>query len=125
MIRPAMDEPEALEAQWPDDDLAREYEELAQLEELDTLTGGEGAALRVTPRALARAAKDLEAAAGLQALERYSTRLAEAETTDDRVARRYEGMDVDELDALAHWDEEAESRAFPDDDLGREAELLG
>lgn len=127
MIRPAMDEPEALEARWPDDDLGREYEERTELEDLGTLepaTGGEGAPLE-TPAALARAAADLEALADLEAVDRYSTRLAEAETTADRVARRFEGMDVDQIDALAHFDEGAESRELPDDELGRVAELLG
>jgi hypothetical protein len=127
MIRPGIDEPEALEAGWPDDDVAREYEDLAELEDLDALapaTGGEGASVLVEVGALARAADELEAAARLWERGESATRLAEAETTADRVARDFEGMEVEELDALAHWDEEAESRGVPDDEIGRELELI-
>lgn len=130
MIR-SMEEPTPLDlaVQLADDDVAREYEELAEMEDLDALaprTGGEGALLEVAGE-LALVRDELEELATLEDREQAyaATHGAEAETTEDRVARRYEGMDVDELDALAHWDGEAESRALPDDAIGRAGELIG
>jgi chaperonin cofactor prefoldin len=125
----ATEEPSVLDlaVELGDDDVAREYEELSEMEDLDALaprTGGEGALLE-TVGELALVRDELEELAELENREDFaSTRMAEAESTEDRVARRYEGLDVDELDALAHWDEEAESRAAPDDDIGREVEQL-
>ncbi len=109
-----------------DDEVAREYEELSDMEDLDALArhDDEGSLLEVEGE-LAFVRDELEELAALEARDFPSTRTAEAETTEDRVARRYEGMDVDELDALAHWDEEAESREVPDDEIGREAEAIG
>ncbi len=110
-----------------DDDVAREYEELSEMEDLGPLappTGGEGSLLEVAGE-LALVRDELEELAALEDRDYASTRMAESETTEDRVARRYEGMDVDELDALAHWDEEAESRAAPDDEIERSAEMMG
>ncbi|HET8541777.1 MAG TPA: hypothetical protein VFL83_18000 [Anaeromyxobacter sp.] len=110
-----------------DDEVAREYEELSQVEDLDALerpTGGEGALLEVAGE-LAFVRDELEELAALEDRGDFaSTHIAEGETTEDRIARRFEGMDVDDLDALAHWDEDAESRAVPDDEIAR-AELLG
>ncbi len=129
MIRP-IEEPTAIdpELELADDEVAREYEELSEMEDLGALpprTGGEGALLE-TAGELALVRDELEELAELEDRADYaSTRMAEAEPTEDRVARRYEGMDVDELDALAHWDEEAESRAVPDDEIERSAELMG
>ncbi len=128
MTRP-IEEPSPLEValELADDDVAREYEELSEMEELDALappTGGEGALLEVAGE-LALVRDELEELAALEERDFASTRIAEGETTEDRVARRYEGMDVDDLDALAHWDEEAESRELPDDDIEREAEMMG
>ncbi len=110
-----------------DDDLAREYEELSEMEDLGAVaprSGDEGSLLEVAGE-LALVRDELEELAALEARAFPSTRMAEAETTEDRVARRYEGMDVDELDALAHWDEEAESREAPDDEIDRSAEAMG
>ncbi len=111
-----------------DDDMAREYEELSEMEDLGVAaprTGGEGALLEV-PGELALVRDELEELAALEARGDYaSTRMAEAETTLDRVARRYEGMDLDDLDALARWDEEAGSRRAPDDDIDRSVESMG
>lgn len=112
----------------PDDEVAREYEELSELEDLDAMprTGDEGAPLEPA-RALARTRDELEELAALDDEGFAAVRIAEGERHEDRAARRYEGMDVDELDALAHWDEDAESRAVPDDEIGRglEAEAWG
>ncbi len=122
----ATEEPSALDlaVELGDDDVAREYEELSEMEDLDALaprTGGEGALLE-TAGELALVRDELEELAELE--DYASTRLAEAETTADRVTRAYEGIDVDELDALAHWDGEAESRTAPDDEIAREIEQL-
>jgi hypothetical protein len=128
MNRP-IEEPTALDlaVELGDDDVAREYEELAEMEDLDAVaraTGGEGALLEVAGE-LALVRDELEELATLEGNGEFaSARMAEAETTEDRVARRYEGMDVDELDALAHYDEEAESRSVPDDEIERGAELM-
>ncbi len=128
MIRP-IEEPTMLDValEHADDDMAREYEELSEMEDLEALappTGGEGALLEVAGE-LAFVRDELEELAELEARDFASTRIAEGETTEDRVARRYEGMDVDELDALAHWDEGAESREVPDDEIERGAEAIG
>jgi hypothetical protein len=116
-----------LEAAIADDDTGREYEELSQMEDLGALAGpiaDEGSLLAVAGE-LALVRDELEELAALEGRGTFeSVRSAEAETTADRVARRYEGMDVDALDALAHWDEEAESRALPDDEIARGAELM-
>jgi hypothetical protein len=115
-----------LAAQLSDDDVAREYEELSEMEDLDALapaTGGEGAPLEVVGE-LALVRDELEELATLEGRVDASSRMAEAETTQDRVARNFEGIDVDELDALAHYDEEAESRAMPDDEIERGAEMM-
>ncbi len=109
-----------------DDEIAREYEELSDVEDLDVLaTPREEGSLLEVEGELALVRDELEELAALEERDFASTRIAESETTDDRVARRYEGMDVDELDALAHWDEEAESRELPDDEIEREAEAIG
>ncbi len=117
-----------LDAALADDDTARESEELSEMEELGApswAAADEGSLLQVAGE-LALVRDELEELAALEDRGTFeSVRSAEAETTADRVTRRYEGMDVDELDALAHWDEEAESRALPDDEIAREAELLG
>ena len=123
----ATEEPSALDlaVELGDDDVAREYEELSEMEDLDARaprTGGEGALLE-TAGELALVRDELEELAELE--DYASTRSAEAETTADRVTRAYEGIDVDELDALAHWDGEAESRTAPDDEIAREVELIG
>src|SRR5512138_911935 len=101
-----------LDAALADDDTGRVYEELSELEDVDALAGpaaDEGALLEVAGE-LAFVRDELEELATLEARGTFeSVRSAEADTTADRVARRYEGMDVDDLDALAHWDEEAES----------------
>ncbi len=111
-----------------DDDTAREYEELSEMEDLGAPSGpiaDEGSLLEVAGE-LAFVRDELEELAALEDRGTFeSVHMAEADTTADRAARRYEGMDVDELDALAHWDEEAESRALPDDEIEREAELIG
>ncbi len=100
-----------------DDDVARGYEELSE-------TDDPGALLEVAGE-LALVRDELEELAALEVRRDYaSTRSAEAETTDDRVARRLEGMD-DPLDALARSNEEAGSRALPDDDVERSVELMG
>ena len=122
MIR-SMEEPTTLDlaVELADDDVAREYEELSDMEDLVALAppgGGEGALLEVAGE-LALVRDELEELATLEDRELAATHVAEHETTEDRVARRYEGMDVDALDALAHWDGEAESRASPDDDVDR------
>ncbi len=117
-----------LDAALADDDTGREYEELSEMEDLDARSGpeaDEGALLEVAGE-LALVRDELEELAELEDRGTFeSVRSAEAETTADRVTRRYEGMDVDDLDALAHWDEDAESRALPDDEIAREAELIG
>ncbi len=128
MIRP-IEEPTAIdpELELADDEVAREYEELSDMEDLDALApraGDEGSLLEAAGE-LALVRDELEELAALEERDFASTRIAESETTEDRVARRYEGMDVDDLDALAHWDEEAESRELPDDDIEREAEMMG
>jgi hypothetical protein len=125
----SIEEPTMLDLalEYADDDVAREYEELSDVEDLGGLaprTGGEGSLLE-TAGELALVRDELEELAALDEREYASTRIAESETTEDRVARRFEGMDVDELDALAHWDEEAESREAPDDEIDRSAELMG
>jgi hypothetical protein len=122
-----MEEPTMLDLalEYADDDVAREYEALSEVEELaPQQTGGEGALLEV-PGELALVRDELEELAAIEDRGDFaSERMAEAETTADRVARRYEGMDVDELDALAHWDEEAVSRETPDDEIERSVELM-
>ena len=129
MIRP-IEEPNPLDLalEIGEDDTAREYEELSEMEDLDALapkTGGEGALLEVAGE-LALVRDELEELATLVGGADFaSTHIAEGETTEDRVARRYEGMDVDELDALAHYDEGAESRALPDDEIERGAQAMG
>ncbi len=127
MNRP-IEEPSLLDValELGDDDVAREYEELSEMEALGAAppTGGEGALLEVAGE-LALVRDELEERAALDERDFASTRIAEGETTEDRVARRYEGLEVDDLDALAHWDEDAESRTLPDDDLEREAEAMG
>ncbi len=125
----AIEEPTLLDValERGDDEVAREYEELSDVEDLGALmptTGGEGALLEVAGE-LALVRDELEELAELEARDFGSTRIAEGETTEDRVARRYEGMDVDDLDALAHWDEEAESRELPDDEIERGVEAMG
>ena len=123
MIRPT-EEAEIRAEEWlPEDDTAREYEELAEMEAL----GGpavEPWALVPAGEALARIEDDLALFAELEAPAEFALRLAERETTEDRVTREFEGMEVDELDALAHYREEAESRALPDDEIQRETEGL-
>ncbi len=125
----SMEEPTMLDLalEHADDDVAREYEELSEMEDLGAVapsTGGEGALLEVAGE-LAFVRDELEELAALDGGGDFaSTRMAEAETTEDRVARRYEGMDVDAIDALAHWDEEAESREAPDDEIERSTELM-
>ena len=105
-----------------DDDVAREYEELSEMEDLDALTpptGGEGALLEVAGE-LALVRDELEELAAIEDRGDFaSTHLAESETTEDRVARGFEGMDLDDLDALARWDLEAGSRPAPDDEIER------
>ena len=129
MIR-SIEEPTMLDLalEHADDDVAREYEELSDMEDLGALApraADEGALLEVAGE-LALVRDELEELAALEDRGDFaSTRIAESETTEDRVARRFEGMDVDELDALAHWDEEAESRAAPDDEIDRSAEAMG
>ena len=130
MMRSMEEEPTMLDLalEHADDDVAREYEELSEMEDLGAVapsTGGEGALLEVAGE-LALVRDELEELAAIEDRGDYaSTRIAEGETTEDRVARRFEGMEVDELDALAHWDEEAESRASPDDEIERSAEMMG
>jgi hypothetical protein len=126
----SLEEPTILDvaAELADDDVAREYEELSEMEDLGALapaSGGEGALLQVAGE-LALVRDELEELAALEDREAFDPlRLAEAEATEDRAARRYEGMDVDELDALAHYDGEAESRALPDDEIERGYALAG
>jgi hypothetical protein len=127
----AIEEPTLLDlaVQLGDDDVAREYEELSEMEDLDALapgTGGEGALLE-TVNELALVRDELQELATLEDLEvaYAATHGAEAESTDDRVARRYEGLDVGELDALAHWADDAESRELPDDAIERAGEWIG
>lgn len=119
---------ETLAPELSDDEVAREYEELSELEELDAgaaPTGGEGALLEVAGE-LAHVRDDLEELAALEGRGEPDAAPAFAvETAGERAARSYEGMDVDELDALAHWAEEAEARALPDDEVERGADLLG
>ena len=123
MIRPT-EEAEFRAEEWmPEDDTAREYEELAEMEAL----GGpavEPWELVPAGEALTRLEDDLALVAELEAPADWAIRLAEKETTADRVTRQFEGMEVDELDALAHFREEAESRALPDDEIQRESEAL-
>jgi hypothetical protein len=120
MIR-SMEEPTMLDLalEHADDDVAREYEALSEVEELAPMpqTGGEGALLEV-PGELALVRDELEELAAIEDPGDFaSTRMAEAETTADRVARRFEGIDVDELAALAHSDE-------PDDEIERSVEMM-
>lgn len=128
MIR-SIEEPGLLDLalEYADDDVAREYEELSEMEDPGALappTGGEGSLLEVAGE-LALVRDELEELAALEDRGDFaSTHLAEAETTDDRVGRRLEGMDLDDLGALARWDEEAGSLASPDDDIERGAEPM-
>lgn len=121
-------EPIDLAAELGDDDVAREYEELSEMEDLDARaprTGGEGALLE-TAGELALVRDELEELADLEDREPYeATHQAEQETTEDRVTRGFEGMELDDLDALAHWADEAESREVPDDAIARAGEWLG
>ncbi len=127
---PITEEPTAIDlaVQLGDDDIAREYEELSEMEDLDALaprTGGEGALLE-TAGELALVRDELEELADLEDRESYeATHQAEQETTEDRVARSFEGFELDELDALAHWADEAESREMPDDAIARAGEWIG
>lgn len=122
MIRPT-EEAEFRAEEWPDDDTAREFAELAEREQLGTLAPeAEPWKVAEAGEALAAAAADLGLLAELEARDDWPLRLAEAETTADRVSRNFEGIDVDALDTLAHYREEAESRAAPDDDIQRASE---
>jgi len=93
MNRP-IEEPTPLDlpVELADDEVGREYEELSEMEDLDAVaprTGGEGALLEVAGE-LALVRDELEELATLEARGDYaSTHIAEGETTDDRVARRY------------------------------------
>lgn len=125
MIRPT-EESEQRAQEWPDDDTGREYVELADLEALDGVEPGapEPWVVVEAGEALALAAANLDLLAELEASDEGPLRMAECETTADRLARRFEGMDVDVVDALAHWAEDAESRAVPDDEIVRTTETL-
>jgi len=122
MLRPT-EEAELRAEVWPEDDTAREYEELAEMEALGA-PEAEPWAVTAAADAFAEVEGDLELVAELEARPDWSLRLAEAETTADRASRRFEGVDMDEIDALAHFREEAESRALPDDEIQRESEAL-
>jgi hypothetical protein len=123
MIRPT-EEAEIRAEELSDDDTGREYAELADMEALGTLVP-ETEPWKVTAagEALAAVAGDIGLLAELEVGDDWPLRLAEAETTEDRVSRRFEGMDVDVIDALAHYGEEADSRSAPDDDIQRATEV--
>ncbi len=112
----------------PDDEVGREYEELSEMEDLDALgapAADEGALLEVAGE-LALVRDELEELATLEDREAYAaTHLAESETTEDRVTRSFEGMELDELETLAHWDEEPETRDWPEDFVEHAGEYLG
>jgi len=129
----AIEEPTDLDlaTELGDDDTAREYEELSEMEDLDALaprTGGEGALLE-TLGELAHVRDELEELAELEDRESFeATHQAELESTEDRVTRGFEGIELeelDELDALAHWTGDAESRELPDDAIARAGEWIG
>ena len=123
MIRPT-EEAEIRAEEWlPEDDTAREYEELAEMEALGT-PETEPWELMPAGEALARLEDELALAGELEASPDWALRLAEKETTEDRVTRQFEGIDLDEIDALAHFHGDAESRALPDDEIQRETEAL-
>ena len=129
MPRP-IEEPTPLDlaAALADDDIAREYEELSDMEDLGALappSGGEGALLEAAGE-LALVRDELEELAQLEDREAFAaTHDAELETTADRVARRFEGAELDDLDALAHWRDDARSRELPDDAIDSAAEWIG
>ncbi len=127
------EEPTALDyaIELGDDDVAREYEELSEMEDLDALSprsGGEGGLLEAADE-LALVRDELSELAELKDRETFAaTHSAELDSTADRVARGFEGIELDELDeldALAHWVDEAESREMPDDAIARAGEWIG
>jgi hypothetical protein len=123
MIRPT-EEAEIRAEEWlPEDDAAREYEELAEMEALGA-SEAEPWSVASAAEALSDLEGELELVGELEARPDWALRLAEKETTEDRVTRRFEGIDLDEIDALAHYRDEAESRALPDDEIQRESEAI-
>jgi hypothetical protein len=122
MVRPT-EEAEFRAEEWPDDDTAREYAELAEMETLG-MPSEETDPSRVAEarEALEEVPEELDLLAELEARESWPLRLAEAETTADRVTRSLEGIDADDAHALAYRRKEAASRALPDDDIARATE---
>jgi hypothetical protein len=109
----------AVVEEWADDDTAREFVELAELEELDPrATPAERWSVAAACEVLLDPARRLDLLAELEAGGEWPLRLAEAEETEDRVARSLEGLERGAFDALAPY----RAAEGPDDDTGREAE---
>jgi hypothetical protein len=127
MIR-AMHEPTPLDLaiELASDDIAREYEALSDMQDLGAVVpgSGEGSLLEVAGE-LALVRDELEELALLEGREGFPAAPGATARSPHELAARYDGLDVDALDALAHWDEEAESRALPDDLVERAGEYLG
>ncbi len=114
-----VEEPTRLDLELGEDDIAREYEELSDMEDLGPLPpeADEGALLE-TAGELALVRDELEELADLEDREESyaATHGAELESTEDRVTRNYEGIELDDLGALARFADEAESSELPEDD---------